>query len=151
MLVFLVFPVANNILRRSLFRVIQGLVVKFFFPGFQLLLLYQVVKSLSNTVDDLWGLWYPVSMVTQLLCGLSGFAYRSCCGIDPGALIQTQRDKEYECLLPLIPAARPVGLFLPSWRERQVYLCPAQPGEGLRQNFSVASRGRAFHGDSLLL
>lgn len=77
---------------------------------------------------------------------LSEFAYRSCCG----KLIQTQHDKEYEYLQPLIPAARPAGLFLPSWRERCAYLCWAQPGQALRYNFGVTNSVRDFLGNSLL-
>lgn len=76
-------------------------------------------------------------MVTQLPSVLSRFAYRSCCGIDSGKLIQTQLDKECECLLPLILAARPVGLFLPSWKG-ELDLCWLQLGQALMHNFSVS-------------
>lgn len=98
---------------------------------------------------DLWSL-YPVSMVTQLPSVLSRFAFRSCCGIDSGKLIQTQLDKECECILPLIPAARPVGLSLPSWKG-ELDLCWLQLGQALMHNFSVSSSVRVFHGVSFLL
>lgn len=87
-------------------------------------------------------------MVTQLPCVLSGSAYRSCCCVDSGKLIQTQRGKKYECLLPLTPAARPAGSVLPSWKERWAYLCCSQPGQAVRPNFSLASKVRAFNEDS---
>lgn len=148
-LVFPAFPVANNTLRRLLLRVIQGLVIKFFFSGFQLPLLFQVVKSLWNTVSDLWGLWYPISMVTQLPCVLSGFACRSCCCIDPGKLIQTQRDKECEWLLPFIPHSK--ACWVLAGEKGELHLCWSQPSQSLNENLGVASRVRDFHKDSLLL
>lgn len=101
-------------------------------------------------MDDLWGLWYPVSMVTQLPCVLSRFAYISCCGIDPGKLIPTQLDKDYECFLPLIPGARPVGLLLLAGEKSELDLCCSQSGQALRHTFGVASSIRAFYGASLL-
>lgn len=100
--------IANSTLRRLLLRVIQGLVIKFFFSRFRL----PLSSRLWNPFETLWGLWYPVSMVTQLPCVLSGFSYRSCCCFDPGKLIQTQRDKECEGLWPFNSCNRACWVIL---------------------------------------